>query len=253
MILANEQVAELLARRKLPALYRVHRAPEPESIEALVKRFADLGVPTAPVPKHLSESDTAAWVSAQARVLGKYIRGRERRGRGVLVAAPALARPGALPRPRTSGTPVSRRRRTATSPRRSGAIPTSSATAACSRRSGRTRSLPAGRQRARRARRARVVDRARGGRHRAARRRHLRREPARRRAARRPRARARRRDHRADRRRAVRALLGRRSRASCRAAGSTPAIASSRTSSAPRSSARATASASGSATRSTSS
>ena len=77
MILANEQVAELLARRKLPALYRVHRAPDPESIDALVKRFADLGVPTAPVPKHLSDADTAAWVSAQARVLGRYIRSRD--------------------------------------------------------------------------------------------------------------------------------------------------------------------------------
>jgi ribonuclease R len=77
MILANEQVAELLARRKLPALYRVHRPPEPEAIEALVKRFADLGVPTAPLPKHLSETNTAAWVTAQARVLAKYIRGRD--------------------------------------------------------------------------------------------------------------------------------------------------------------------------------
>ena len=80
MILANEQVAELLARRKLPALYRVHRAPEPEAIEALVARFADLGVPTAPVPKHLSASDAAAWVSAQARVLGPFIRGRKQAG-----------------------------------------------------------------------------------------------------------------------------------------------------------------------------
>ncbi len=76
MILANEQVAELLSRRKLPALYRVHRPPTPEAIDALVKRFADLGVATAPVPKHLSDADTAAWVSAQARVLGTYIRRR---------------------------------------------------------------------------------------------------------------------------------------------------------------------------------
>jgi ribonuclease R len=80
MILANEQVAELLARRKLPALYRVHRAPEPEAIEALVKRFADLGVPTAPVPKHMTSNDTAAWVSAQARVLGRFIHARKQAG-----------------------------------------------------------------------------------------------------------------------------------------------------------------------------
>jgi ribonuclease R len=80
MILANEQVAELLARRKLPALYRVHRAPEPAAIEALVARYADLGVPTAPVPKHMSATDTAAWVSAQARILGPFVRGREQAG-----------------------------------------------------------------------------------------------------------------------------------------------------------------------------
>jgi ribonuclease R len=76
MILANEQVAELLVRRRLPALYRVHQAPEPPAIEALVKRFSDLGVPTAPVPKHLAPSQTAAWVSEQAHVLGRYVRGR---------------------------------------------------------------------------------------------------------------------------------------------------------------------------------
>jgi ribonuclease R len=80
MILANEQVAEFLSRRKLPALYRVHRAPEPAAIDALVKRFADLGVPTAPVPKHLSQADTSDWVSAQAKVLGKFIRGRDQAG-----------------------------------------------------------------------------------------------------------------------------------------------------------------------------
>ncbi|MEO9176082.1 MAG: RNB domain-containing ribonuclease, partial [Gaiellales bacterium] len=80
MILANEQVAEFLSRRKLPALYRVHRAPEPPAIDSLVSRFADLGVPTAPVPKHLSESETSAWVSAQARVLGTFIRGRGQAG-----------------------------------------------------------------------------------------------------------------------------------------------------------------------------
>jgi ribonuclease R len=80
MILANEQVAELLARRKLPALYRVHRAPEPAAIESLVKRFADLGVPTAAVPKQLSVAEAATWVSEQARVLGAFLRGRGQAG-----------------------------------------------------------------------------------------------------------------------------------------------------------------------------
>ena len=51
MIAANEQVAQLLAERGVPALYRVHEQPDPERIERLVDQLASLEVPTPPVPK----------------------------------------------------------------------------------------------------------------------------------------------------------------------------------------------------------
>jgi ribonuclease R len=80
MILANEQVAQLLQRRTLPGLYRVHAAPEPPAIEALVTRLTDLGVPTAAVPKHLTPQRAADWVGEQSRVLGAYLRGHDGAG-----------------------------------------------------------------------------------------------------------------------------------------------------------------------------
>jgi len=48
MILANEQVAKLLAERKVPTLYRVHERPEGEAAERLVAQLASLDVPTPP-------------------------------------------------------------------------------------------------------------------------------------------------------------------------------------------------------------
>ena len=47
MILANEAVAGLLAGRRREALYRVHERPEPQSVELLLAKLADLGVPDA--------------------------------------------------------------------------------------------------------------------------------------------------------------------------------------------------------------
>ena len=54
MIAANEAVAELLSSRKREALYRVHERPDPTAIELLLKKLADLGVPTPPAPERLS-------------------------------------------------------------------------------------------------------------------------------------------------------------------------------------------------------
>jgi ribonuclease R len=50
MILANEQVAGLLERRRVPAIYRVHAQPDPASVERLLCQLADLGLPTPPLP-----------------------------------------------------------------------------------------------------------------------------------------------------------------------------------------------------------
>ena len=43
MILTNEQVAELLERERVPAIYRVHAQPDPTRIERLLEQLAALG------------------------------------------------------------------------------------------------------------------------------------------------------------------------------------------------------------------
>ena len=61
MILANEQVAELLGGRRREALFRVHEPPDPQAIGLLLAKLADLGVPTPPAPddEHLTLSEAA--------------------------------------------------------------------------------------------------------------------------------------------------------------------------------------------------
>ena len=59
MILANEAVGALLAGRRREALFRVHERPDPQSIELLVSKLADLEVPTPAVPEHLTGADAA--------------------------------------------------------------------------------------------------------------------------------------------------------------------------------------------------
>src|SRR5205807_9530983 len=44
MILANERVADHLAGRRVPTLYRVHERPEPQSVERLLDQLASLDV-----------------------------------------------------------------------------------------------------------------------------------------------------------------------------------------------------------------
>lgn len=56
MIAANEAVAQLLERRGVPCLYRVHEQPKPEKVLRLVDQLASLGVPTPPVRSRLSPS-----------------------------------------------------------------------------------------------------------------------------------------------------------------------------------------------------
>jgi ribonuclease R len=83
MILANEAVAAFLAGRKSDSLYRVHEQPEPQSVELLLAKLADLEVPTPPAPRTESVSPSeAARIAAEAseRVadyVAKAGRGRE--------------------------------------------------------------------------------------------------------------------------------------------------------------------------------
>jgi ribonuclease R len=65
MILANEQVAQLLERKRVPAVYRVHAQPDPLRIERLLEQLHALGVPTPPLRGGLAPSQ-AGEVAAEA-------------------------------------------------------------------------------------------------------------------------------------------------------------------------------------------
>src|SRR5205823_5415553 len=79
MIAANEAVAELLSSRRREALYRVHERPDPDSIERLLAKLADLGVPTPPAPDDLSPAAAARVAADVSERLMDYVR-RAHRG-----------------------------------------------------------------------------------------------------------------------------------------------------------------------------
>ena len=79
MILTNEQVARLLERERVPAIYRVHAQPDAARIERLLEQLAALGVPTPPLRGGLAPSE-AGRMAAEASRLAR--REGERRGHG---------------------------------------------------------------------------------------------------------------------------------------------------------------------------
>jgi ribonuclease R len=79
MILANEQVAQLLERKRVPAVYRVHAQPDSSRIERLVEQLQALGVPTPPLRGGLAPAQ-AGEVAAQASRL--VLAEAARRGHG---------------------------------------------------------------------------------------------------------------------------------------------------------------------------
>jgi ribonuclease R len=81
MIFANEAVAGLLAGRKREALFRVHERPEPQSVQLLLAKLADLGVPTPPAPdaETMSPGEAAQVAAAASELVTEYV---ERAGRG---------------------------------------------------------------------------------------------------------------------------------------------------------------------------
>lgn len=80
MILTNEQVAERLQSERVPAIYRVHAAPDPTRVERLAEQLAALGVPTPPLGQGLSAQQAGVF-AAEASRLAK--REAERRGHGL--------------------------------------------------------------------------------------------------------------------------------------------------------------------------
>ena len=79
MILTNEQVAQLLAQRRVAAIYRVHAQPDPTRIERLIEQLAALGVPTPALGQGLSPQQ-AGQVAAEASRMAR--REAARRGHG---------------------------------------------------------------------------------------------------------------------------------------------------------------------------
>ncbi|MDP9189144.1 MAG: ribonuclease catalytic domain-containing protein, partial [Actinomycetota bacterium] len=80
MVLTNEQVAELLERKRVPTLYRVHEQPDPERIARLIEQFAALEIPAPPLPKHLAPSQ-AGHIAVEASRAAAREAGRRGHGR----------------------------------------------------------------------------------------------------------------------------------------------------------------------------
>ena len=80
MILTNEQVASLLERKRVPAIYRVHPEPDPQRIEFLIDQLHALGVPTPPLREGLAPRQ-AGEVAAQASRLVRQEAARRGHGR----------------------------------------------------------------------------------------------------------------------------------------------------------------------------
>jgi ribonuclease R len=79
MILANEQVAQLLERKRVPAVYRVHAQPDPVRIERLVEQLHALGVPTPPLGQGLAPGQAGEVAAEASRLVVEEAR---RRGHG---------------------------------------------------------------------------------------------------------------------------------------------------------------------------
>jgi ribonuclease R len=80
MILANEQVAEFLAERKVPTLYRVHERPDPRSVEKLVDKLESLDIPAPPVVENMTPQQAADAVGEISRLIAQYVRTSGRGG-----------------------------------------------------------------------------------------------------------------------------------------------------------------------------
>jgi ribonuclease R len=83
MIAANEAVAGLLARQRVPCLYRVHERPERERVERLVTQLASLGVPTPALPERMSSSQAAELVGVISQRVEEHVRRTGRGGRAL--------------------------------------------------------------------------------------------------------------------------------------------------------------------------
>jgi ribonuclease R len=79
MILANEQVARLLERKRVPAIYRVHARPDPARIERLIEQLHALEIPTPPLRGTPAPAEAAELAAAASRLVAREAK---RRGHG---------------------------------------------------------------------------------------------------------------------------------------------------------------------------
>ena len=98
MILANEQVAQLLERKRVPALYRVHGRPEPPRVERLIAQLHDLEIPTPPLRGTL-DTGRSGGAGGRGKPAGDARGGSTRPWpRGVYIARAPLTQAGAVQR-----------------------------------------------------------------------------------------------------------------------------------------------------------
>lgn len=79
MVLNNERVAETLADRRTPTLYRVHEQPDPDRVERLFEQLASLGIPLPPLPDGIGPTG-AGELAIEASLA--VVREAEARGHG---------------------------------------------------------------------------------------------------------------------------------------------------------------------------
>ena len=79
MIATNESVADLLERKRVPTLYRVHEQPDPERIRRLCEQLAALDVPTPPLPERISPQQAGEIAGEASRLVAREA---ARRGHG---------------------------------------------------------------------------------------------------------------------------------------------------------------------------
>lgn len=69
MIAANEAVAQLLAKHRVPCLYRAHGRPEPAKVRHLVDQLVSLHVATPPVPERISPAQATTLMGEISRLV----------------------------------------------------------------------------------------------------------------------------------------------------------------------------------------
>jgi ribonuclease R len=80
MILANEAVAQLLERKRAPAIYRVHAPPDPPRVERLLEQLHDLEIPSPPLRGTPTPQQAAELVAEASRLVSREA-GRRGHGR----------------------------------------------------------------------------------------------------------------------------------------------------------------------------